>query len=165
MDFLDPPMTLTCWVALDETHREAGTLEYVSGSHRWPLTSIQDGFHAPDDYRAHVRSAAVQAGETDIEPHYVEVPAGSCVFHCGEIWHGSGPNRTNHRMRRSVGIHFVPGHARFSDRHGGYIYRRYQITGDTRFDQSFFPITWDADGNRTAWIDEYCRSGRRLVAN
>lgn len=165
MDFLDPPITLTCWVALDETHREAGTLEYVPGSHRWPLTSMPDGFHAPDDYRAQVRTAAAQAGVTDIEPVYVEVPAGSCVFHCGEIWHGSGSNRTSDRMRRSIGIHMIPGDARFSNRDGGYIYRRYQITGNSRLDESFFPITWSEDGKRTGWIDEYCRSGRRLITD
>ena len=26
MDFLDPPRTITCWVVLDQTHRDAGTL-------------------------------------------------------------------------------------------------------------------------------------------
>ncbi|MCW5735046.1 MAG: phytanoyl-CoA dioxygenase family protein [Enhydrobacter sp.] len=161
MDFLDPPATVTCWVALDDTHREAGTLEYVAGSHRWPITPLPEAFHGPDDYRAQMRSAAAAAGVDPPEPIFIEVPAGSCVFHAGEIWHGSGPNRTGDRMRRSIGIHMLPCSARFSDRPGGYIYRRYQRTDDASLDESFFPLLWTEDGRRTAWIDGYCENGRR----
>jgi len=163
MDFLDPPATITCWVTLDETHRDAGTLEYVAGSHRWPLTPLPEGFHAPDDYRALMMQAAGAAGIDRPEPVLIEAPPGSCVFHSGEIWHGSGPNVTGDRMRRSIGIHMVRADARFSDRAGGYIYRRYQRTGDLTLDDSFFPILWSEHGRRTNWIDSYCRTGRRTA--
>src|SRR4051794_13232392 len=69
MTFLEPPLTVTCWVALDDTSPEAGTLEYVPGSHRWPLTKLPDSFHAADDYRGPVKGMA--------EPVFVSVPAGS----------------------------------------------------------------------------------------
>jgi len=161
MDFLDPPQTVTCWVTLDDTHRDAGTLEYVPGSHRWPLTPLPDAFHAQDDYRAQMKAAAAAAGIEPPEPSFIEVPAGSCVFHAGEIWHGSAANVTGHRMRRAIGIHMVPEGARFSDRPGGYIYRRYQLTGDDRLDESFFPVLWSARGHRTRWIEGYCATGRR----
>ena len=36
LDVPHPQATVTCWVTLDDTHREAGTLEYVAGSHVWP---------------------------------------------------------------------------------------------------------------------------------
>lgn len=161
MDFLDPPQTITCWFSLDDTHRDAGTLEYLPGSHRWPITPLPKGFHAPEDYRASMKRAAQQAGVAAPEPHFIEVPAGSCVIHAGEIWHGSGPNATGDRMRRSIGVHMVAADAVFSDRHGGYIYRRYQRTGDPTLDESFFPILWAKDGRRTPWIEGYCRTGRR----
>jgi phytanoyl-CoA hydroxylase len=161
LDVLDPQATVTCWVTLDDTHRDAGTLEYVPGSHLWPLTPIPEGFHAPDDYRAHMRAAAAAAGITPPEPVLIEVPAGSCVFHAGEIWHGSGANVTDDRMRRAIGVHLVPEQARFSDRPGGYIYRRYQRTGDPTMDESYFPILWSRAGHRTAWIEGYCETGRR----
>lgn len=164
MDFLDPSLTITCWVALDDTHRDAGTLEYIAGSHRWPLTPLPQGFHAPDDYRALMKNAAKAAGVSDLEPTYIEVPAGSCVFHAGETWHGSGPNITGDRMRRAIGIHMVPSDAVFSDRHGGYIYRRYQRTGDPALDESYFPILWSQEGRRTPWIERYCRDGKRVAA-
>jgi ectoine hydroxylase-related dioxygenase (phytanoyl-CoA dioxygenase family) len=161
MDFLEPPQTVTCWVTLDDTHRDAGTLEYVPGSHRWPLTPLPEGFHGPDDYRALMKHASKAAGVEAPEPVFIEVPAGSCVFHSGETWHGSGPNVTGDRMRRSIGVHMIPADATFSDRPGGYIYRRYQRTGDPALDESYFPILWTVDDRRTKWIEDYCDTGRR----
>jgi phytanoyl-CoA hydroxylase len=160
-DFLEPAEMVTCWVTLDDTHPEAGTLEYAPGSHLWPLTRIPEAFHGQDDYRAHMRAAAHAAGVAEPEPALIEVPAGSCVFHAGEIWHGSGPNTTGDRMRRSIGIHLLSEDVRFSDRPGGYIYRRYQRTDDPRLDESYFPLLWSRSGRRTAWNDGYCETGRR----
>ena len=165
MDYLDPPQTVTCWVTLDDTHRDAGTLEYIPGSHRWPLAAVPEKFHAPDDYRSGMMLAAKAAGVTPPDPVFIEVPAGSATFHAGEIWHGSGANITSDRMRRSIGVHMVPEDARFSDRPGGYIYRRYQITGEARLDESFFPITWANGGYRTPWIEGYCQTGRRVLSD
>ena len=163
MNFLDPPQTVTCWVTLDDTHREAGTLEYAPGSHLWPLTPMPDEFHAPEDYRAQMRAAAAASGAEPPDPAYIEVPAGSCVLHAGEIWHGSGHNRTGDRMRRSIGVHLLPEAVCFSDRHGGYIYRRYQRTGERALDESFFPVLWSERGYRTGWLDAYCETGRRTA--
>ena len=161
MDFLDPAMTVTCWVTLDDTHRDAGTLEYVPGSHLWPLTPLPKSFHGQDDYRAQMKAAAQAASIEPPDPIFIEVPAGSCVFHAGEIWHGSGPNITGDRIRRSIGIHMIPEDAQFSDRPGGYIYRRYQRTDDPTLDESFFPLLWSRSAERTTWLDGYCESGRR----
>jgi phytanoyl-CoA hydroxylase len=161
MNFLDPPVTLTCWVTLDDTRAGAGTLEYAPGSHRWPLTPLPKSFHGPDDYRAQMIAAGEAAGVAVPEPYFIEVPAGSCVFHAGEIWHGSGPNPSGEIMRRSIGIHLVPAEARFSERPGGYIHRRYQRTGVAEMDESFFPILWSEDGYRTGWIAHYCATGER----
>lgn len=106
-DFLDPAGMVTCWVTLDDTHRDAGTLEYAPGSHLWPLTPIPDQFHGREDYRAHMRAAARAAGVEAPEPVLIEVPAGSCVFHAAEVRHGSGPNTTGDQMRGAVGIHML----------------------------------------------------------
>ena len=86
-----PREMFSCWIALDDTSAQVGTLELARGSHRWPTgadPSVQ--FHAPDDHRAGVAAAAAAAGaELDIEA--VEVAAGSGAFHHGWTWHGSGP--------------------------------------------------------------------------
>jgi len=42
---MQPGELVTCWIALDDTSRDAGTIEYVPGSHKvgLPPTSI---FHS-----------------------------------------------------------------------------------------------------------------------
>lgn len=164
MDYLDPPRTVTCWFTLDDTHRDAGTLEYIPGSHKWPLIPIPEDFHAPDDHRGQMHYAAEAAGIAAPEPRFIEVPAGSCVIHAGEIWHGSAQNQTDDRMRRSIGVHMVPQDATFSDRPGGYVYRRYQLTDDPSLNESFFPVLWRREGAPTGWIDTYCATGQRTAA-
>src|SRR5580704_12985352 len=109
-------------------------------------------------------AAAEHTGLDAPAPMFIEVPAGSCVFHCGEIWHGSAANITGDQMRRAIGIHKLSADAKFSDRSGGYIYRRYQRTGDPNLDESFFPILWSQSAFRTSWIDSYCEDGRRRAA-
>jgi ectoine hydroxylase-related dioxygenase (phytanoyl-CoA dioxygenase family) len=161
MDFLEPPQTLTCWMTLDNTHRDAGTLEYVPGSHLWPLTAIPEKFHATKDHLAPMLAAARGAGVDRSERVFVEVPAGSCTFHSGEMWHGSGSNRSGALMRRSIGIHLLPAIAQFSSRNGGYIYRRYQLTGSSELHESFFPVLWSRHDNRTSWIVKYLEKGTR----
>ncbi|THD02090.1 phytanoyl-CoA dioxygenase family protein [Panacagrimonas perspica] len=159
-EFLNPALTMTCWLTLDDTSRDAGTIEYVPGSHLWPLTPQPDIFEG-GDYRSKMRAAAAAAGIEPPEPVFIEVPAGSVVFHAGEIWHGSGPNTTGDRMRRSIGTHFVPIETQFTSRPGGYIYRRYERTDDPTLDESFFPVTWGEGRQPTPWIDSYCSTGRR----
>ena len=52
-DYLSPPEMITCWVALDETFAQGGTIEYVRGSHLWPKAPPDRGsFHAPEDWLA-----------------------------------------------------------------------------------------------------------------
>jgi ectoine hydroxylase-related dioxygenase (phytanoyl-CoA dioxygenase family) len=91
-----------------------------------------------------MKRAARNAGIAKPKSVFIEVPAGSCVFHAGENWHGSAANTSGNRMRRSIGIHMTPAGAMFSDRPGGYIYRRYQRTDDPMLDESYFPILWRA---------------------
>jgi len=85
----------------------------------------------------------------------------SCVSPAGEFGHGPGPNAPADRWRGAIGVPLVAEAARFSDRPGGYICRRYQRTGDPAMDESYFPILWSASGHRTGWIEEYCETGRR----
>lgn len=159
VQWVDPPDYVTCWMALDDTSAAGGTVEYVRGSHRWPLSEAQpEYFHAPDDYRAPMRAAAAEAGiEPEIVP--VEVPAGGCAFHAGGTWHGSGPNRAD-VPRRALVAHCVPSDARFHPTNVSYIYSRYKRAGSLDMDETFFPVLWSRGGHRSAFIDGYL-AGRR----
>jgi phytanoyl-CoA hydroxylase len=58
LDHLDPPNMTTCWMALDDTSDDTGTIFYVRGSNHWPHARLGGDFHAPDDWLAHVRASS-----------------------------------------------------------------------------------------------------------
>jgi len=157
LSWFTPSDLLTCWIALDETSAEGGTIEFARGSQRWHLGTPEGEFHAPEDYRKPVYNAARREGvEADIA--YVEVPAGGGSFHHGWTWHGSGANHSNN-PRRSLVLHamrsdveYVPNN--FAEGIGP-IYSRYKRLGDNQLDENYFPILWREDGYRTAQIDTY----------
>jgi phytanoyl-CoA hydroxylase len=153
-----PAAIVTCWIALRPITAGMGTLEVVPGSHRW---SCQDSFrfvHAPDDdYRQPLWQAAKAAGvdRSTIVP--IELNTGGCVFLHGDLWHGSGRNRTDH-WRRSVAISTLPAGACFQPAGTGvgYIFSRYRCPGSDAMDESFFPILWTAAGERSPLLRDYC---------
>src|SRR5918995_2365554 len=106
--YLSPPEMITCWVALDETFAQGGTIEYVRGSHKWPKVPPDRGsFHAPDDWLAPLENAKPEGVETGFHPTNTDV-----------------------------------------------IYSRYRRRGDLSLDESFFPVLWDENGGRSAWLSD-----------
>ncbi|MFQ5545354.1 MAG: phytanoyl-CoA dioxygenase family protein [Acidiferrobacterales bacterium] len=154
-DWIVPREFVTCWIALDDTRADGGTIEYVRGSHKWGLFPPIDQFHAPDVYDREMRDVAAKLR---VEPEVVtvEVPAGGCVFHHGRTWHGSQSNRGN-QPRRSVVAHCMSSEAKYHPTNVGYIYNRYKRVGSEEMDESFFPILWTADNRRSSFLDEYVR--------
>ena len=149
--YLVPPEMITCWVALDDTRAEGGTIEYVRGSHRWPRVPPDRGsFHAPEDWLAPLRPAAPDGVEPERVP--VVVKAGGCTFHHSLTFHGSGPNEAQVE-RRALVSHLVPVETRFHPRNVDLIYSRYRRRGDLSLDESYFPVLWDESGGRSAWLD------------
>jgi ectoine hydroxylase-related dioxygenase (phytanoyl-CoA dioxygenase family) len=149
--YLDPPEMVTCWIALDDTTAEAGTITFAAGSHRWPRSPENRGeFHAPPDWLAPVERAKPEGEELRLVP--VVVRTGGASFHHHNVWHGSGPN-TATVHRRAVISHLIRADARFDRKHVDPVYSRYRRVDDPAMDESFFPVVWTADGRRTAWLD------------
>ena len=152
-----PSDLCTCWIALDDTRADGGTLEFVPGSHRWARGEPEGEFHAPQDYRRPMRNAAAREG---VEPEivYVEVPAGGGSFHHGWTWHGSGDNRSP-VPRRALVLHAMRSDVEYDPvqfaQGIGPIYSRYKRLADNRLDENFFPILWREDGYRTPQIDAF----------
>ena len=157
LSWYHPSELLSCWIALDETTRDGGTIEFVRGSHRWHHSKPEGMFHGPEDYRRYMQSAAEQEG---IEPEivYVEVPEGGGSFHHGWTWHGSGFNHSP-APRRSLVMHGMRSDALYNPAHfhegTGPIYSRYKRLGDNIMDENFFPITWREDGYRTPALQDF----------
>ena len=160
LDWFEPGELITCWLALDATNEESGTLEFVKGSHRWGEFDMARQFHAPKHYRQEMYEVAKTMGET---PNivYVVVPKGGGSFHHGWIYHGSGPNRGS-TPRRVLVMHCCSSEAQYSPhqlaRGTGHVYSRYKRLGDNIMDENYFPILWTRDGYRTPALEEYCDS-------
>jgi len=152
LDHLDPPNMTTCWMALDDTRADTGTMYYVKGSHRWPHAGLEGEFHAPEDWLAHVRASMPPGAELELVP--IEVAAGGAAFHDGWTFHGSPPNERADLQRRAVVSHMISTQTRWNAAHPHPIYSKYRRPGERELDEAFFPIMWRADGGRTAWIDE-----------
>ncbi|MDH3635401.1 MAG: phytanoyl-CoA dioxygenase family protein [Gammaproteobacteria bacterium] len=162
LSWFTPSDLLTCWIALDDTHADSGTIEFVRGSHKWHLSEPEGEFHAPEDYRKPMREAAAREG-TEPEIVYVEVKAGGGSFHHGWTWHGSGANRSPN-PRRSLVLHAMRSDVEYMPENFGQgigpIYSRYKRLGDNQLDENYFPVLWREDGYRTPQIEDYLADHR-----
>lgn len=152
LDHLDPPNMTTCWMALDDTAADTGTIYYVRGSHLWPRAPSDGTFHAPEDWLAHVRDAVPPDAELELLP--IEVPAGGAAFHDGWTFHGSPSNERADAQRRSIISHMISTETEWNPAHPHPIYSRYRRPGERELDEAFFPILW-RDEYRSPWLDEY----------
>ena len=89
----------TAWIALDDVAVENGCLQVIPGSHRAGVLYPMRRHHNPDLDRAEEAYGFPYSREDGIA---VELEAGSVVFFNGYLLHGSYPNRSESRFRRSV---------------------------------------------------------------
>ena len=157
LDWCSPTDMLSCWIAMDDTTADGGTIEFVRGSHKWRHSPPEGEFHGPEDYRKHMEIAAGREGVTP-EIVYIQVPKGGGSFHHGWTWHGSGMNKSQ-QPRRALVLHgmrsdvsYAPGHL---DQGIGSIYSRYKRLADDTVDENYFPVLWREDGYRTPEITSY----------
>ncbi len=159
LTWFTPSDLLTCWIALDDTRADGGTIEFVRGSHQWKLSEPEGEFHAPEDYREPMRNAAAREG-VEAEIVYIEVNAGGGSFHHGWTWHGSGANQSPN-PRRSLVLHAMRSDVEYVPENfaqgTGPIYSRYKRLRDNQMDENYFPILWREDGYRTPQIDDYLK--------
>ena len=157
LSWFTPSDLCTCWIALDETTAQGGTIEFARGSHHWTLSKPEGEFHGPDDYRKFMHQAAQREG-VDVDIAYVEVPAGGGSFHHGKTWHGSGSNDST-RPRRALVLHAMRSDVQYQpacfDQGIGPIYSRYKKLGDNTMDENYFPVIWSENGYRTAALSIY----------
>jgi ectoine hydroxylase-related dioxygenase (phytanoyl-CoA dioxygenase family) len=160
-EFLEPPNMTTCWMALDDTDRDTGTIYYVRGSNTWEHQPAGGQFHAPDDWLGHMREVAPN---DDWELVPIEVPAGGAAFHDGWCFHGSPPNERADAQRRSIISHMVTTRSTWHPAERHPIYSKYMRVGSLEMSDDYFPVLWSEDRRRTTWIDAYCGEAALLDA-
>lgn len=97
-----PGHCMAAWLSLDDTDDQNGGLSVVPGSHRLPIMCP----HAADLKKSFtIEEVDVPAA---MQPLPVELKAGDVLFFNGSVIHGSQPNVTKDRFRRSFICHYVP---------------------------------------------------------
>lgn len=95
----EPLQHLTCWIALDDSTVDNGCLQYIPGSHRWPLLPmprIAGKLDAIQDV------LSPEQWEQFQHPVSIELPRGYASFHHALLLHGSKENRTERPRRAAV---------------------------------------------------------------
>ena len=98
---VEPGTCIAAWVALDQVDRENGGLEVVPGTHSMDIFCPEEADPAVSFTRDYVPvPAGLEAVPVDMEP-------GDVLFFNGSLVHGSGPNTSVDRFRRSFICHYI----------------------------------------------------------
>jgi phytanoyl-CoA hydroxylase len=116
---VEPGTCVAAWIACDVIDRDNGGLEVVPGTHRMDLFCPEEADVEMSFAREYV------APPPGLAPVPVDMAPGDVLFFNGSLVHGSGPNRTADRFRRSFIGHYV---GRSTQRIGAY-YRTLTMTG------------------------------------
>ncbi|MEV7289313.1 phytanoyl-CoA dioxygenase family protein [Streptomyces sp. NPDC093252] len=116
---VEPGTCVAAWVACDVIDRENGGLEVVPGTHRMDLFCPETADEELSFAREYVPPPP------GLAPVPVDMAPGDVLFFNGSLVHGSRPNRSADRFRRSFIGHYV---GRSTERIGGY-YRTLTMDG------------------------------------
>lgn len=94
-----PVCHLTCWIALDDTDETNGSIQYVRGSHRWPLLPMTG---LAGEMTAIREVLDAEQCNAMANPVSVAIRRGECTFHHPMTVHGSHANRSNKPRRATV---------------------------------------------------------------
>jgi ectoine hydroxylase-related dioxygenase (phytanoyl-CoA dioxygenase family) len=102
---VQPGTCCAAWLALDDSDEENGCMQVVDGSHTWDLLCT-----IPADTTQSFTDVTVPLPE-GVHPQPVVMQAGDVLFFNGSTVHGSYPNHSKDRFRRSVVGHYITGGA------------------------------------------------------
>lgn len=98
----DPETCLAAWIAIDDVDADNGGLAVVPGTHRIELlcpesTDLSESFTDGE--------VPIPDGLTKVQ---TKMRAGDALFFHGSVVHGSRPNISADRFRRSLIFHYIP---------------------------------------------------------
>ncbi len=134
----EPMEHLTCWIALDDSTRDNGCLQYIPGSHRWPLLPITGLAGNMDE----IKTVLSETQKRQFQPVAIELKAGEATFHHPLMVHGSYENRTDQPRRATVINVFRDGVRSASD--AGLLNGVPPIPAGHKLEGQFFPLLFPA---------------------
>ena len=117
-----PGTCVAAWLALDDCDEENGCLQIVPGTHDIPVLCTIEA-----DTTQSFTDVTVPLPE-GLVPKSVHMQAGDVLFFNGQLVHGSLPNRSTNRFRRSLIGHYIVGEAKEVAR---YYHPVLSMNGDT----------------------------------
>lgn len=102
---VQPGTCMAAWLALDDCDEENGCLQVVPETHMLPLLCTVEA-----DSEQSFTDVTVPLG-AGMEPVPVVMRAGDVLFFNGQLIHGSFPNTSQDRFRRSLIGHYIVGDA------------------------------------------------------
>jgi ectoine hydroxylase-related dioxygenase (phytanoyl-CoA dioxygenase family) len=132
-----PMAHLTCWIGLDDAMRDNGCLQYIPGSHRWPLlpvTGLAGDMHA-------INAVLSEEQQAQFKPVAIELKRGECSFHHPLLVHGSYENSTP-RQRRATVVNVVRDGVQ-SDSNEPLLHGVPPIPPGEQLGGKFFPLLFD----------------------
>jgi len=100
---VEPGTCIAAWTAIDDCDAENGAMYVVPKSNEAPIV-CPDQADRNESYTSHF--VPVPKG---LKAQLVEMQAGDTLFFNGSLIHGSGPNRSKARFRRSFICHYAGG--------------------------------------------------------
>jgi ectoine hydroxylase-related dioxygenase (phytanoyl-CoA dioxygenase family) len=97
-----PETCLAAWIAIDDVDAANGGLAVVPGSHKTELVCPE-----PADLTESFTSVEVPVPD-GLSKVQTRMKAGDVLFFHGSVVHGSRPNTTDDRFRRSLIFHYIP---------------------------------------------------------
>ncbi|MEV0283019.1 phytanoyl-CoA dioxygenase family protein [Kribbella sp. NPDC050820] len=99
----EPETCLAAWIAIDDVDADNGGLAVVPGSHRTELVCPEQDADLTESFTS--AEVPVPDGLAKVQ---TKMQAGDALFFHGSVVHGSRPNSTADRFRRSLIFHYVP---------------------------------------------------------
>ena len=141
---VQPGTCMAAWLAVDDCDEENGCLHIVPGSHDWPLLCMTEA-----DKEESFSHHTVELPD-NIKSVPITMNAGDVLFFNGQLVHGSFPNKTRDRFRRSLIAHYIVGEAK-------QVYKWYHPV--LRMDGSTVVLnTSNVGGTCGSWINEQGKS-------
>jgi hypothetical protein len=139
---VNPGTCMAAWIAIDDCDAENGCLQVIPGTHHMPeLCTVE-----ADRALSFSKTALDLPQELLSQAVPVEMQPGDVLFFNGQLIHGSYPNASDSRWRRSLIMHYIAGEAEQVGLHYHPV---------LRFDGSVADDLGFSDGSSTCgvWVD------------
>jgi phytanoyl-CoA hydroxylase len=98
-----PETCIAAWIAIDDGDAENGALIVIPGSHKNDILCLEDS----DPEQSFSTSTVKLPKNMPINRVQTEMKAGDVLFFHGSLVHGSLPNTSKERFRRSLIFHYI----------------------------------------------------------